>query len=480
MNKKFFVLTAMMLLMPVMMGAQTLKGSYFLDNSLNRNKLNPAFAPNVDYFQIPVIGNFGLGIYSNLNLTDFLYPMNGEVYTFLHQDVTFKQFDAALARKPYLDLALDANLINFGWKWGRGYWTVDVGMRVNGDIDVPRDLFTFMKQGTNTSEYHNVGGMKVNAVVSATAAIGYSRDLSDVVPGLRVGAKLRAIMPAGYIGANIDEISLTANPDAWTIKTNGVLHTAVKGLNLAFQDGMVTPEIDPSALGLAGFGFSVDLGAEYKLDFDGFINGVHFSAAITDLGKIFYNKDAIIAYKSEREIVWAGIDNILDPDAINETVNDLSEDFMKLLELEEMEDPGKILGSTTPSFYVGAEMPFLNNTMSVGLLYSARKSWKYTRHEMTLSYNANPLPWLAAGVNYSFLNTGRTLGFMLEFIPRIGPCFYIGTDYFIMSWAKAPDGLEFGGLTISHLPLASRLNLQLGLSFAVGSKEENRQPRHRR
>mgnify|MGYP003310224531 CR=1 FL=1 len=95
MNRKFFAVAAMMLLMPLMMGAQTLKGSYFLDNSLNRNKLNPAFAPQSGYFQIPVIGNTSVGLLSNLDLQTFMYPMNGQLYTFLNKNVTMEQFEIA-------------------------------------------------------------------------------------------------------------------------------------------------------------------------------------------------------------------------------------------------------------------------------------------------------------------------------------------------------------------------------------------------
>lgn len=468
MKRNLFVIIAIMLLAPMVLGAQTLKGSYFLDNSLNRNKLNPAFAPNVDYFQMPVIGNLGLGIYSNIDIPTFLYPIDGTLYTFLNQNVPFSQFDKKLPNNPNLDLAAYLNIINFGWKWGRGYWTFDLGVRINGDVDVPRDLFTFLKKGAAADGVYNIGYMKVNAMALAEAAIGYSRDLSDLVPGLRVGAKVRAIAPAGYIGANIDEISLTTTPDSWTIQTNGKLHTAIKGFALNInEEGGMSYDFDMTQLGLAGFGFSVDLGAEYKLDFDGFINGVHFSAAVTDLGKIFYSDDAIKAYMSNRSMQWSGLEELsFDQGLMSGVMDDLREDFMQLLVLDETDDIGSILGSTTPSFYIGAEMPFLKNTMSVGLLYSGRKSWSGYRQELTLSYNINPTPWFAFGVNYSFLNAFNTIGWILEFVPKAGVCFYLGSDYTPLEWAKAPANSPIG-----ILPMATRLNVQLGLSFSLGGRD---------
>ncbi len=466
MNRKFFAIAAILLLFPMMMGAQALKGSYFLDNSLNRNKLNPAFAPNVDYFQLPAVGNLGVGLYSNLGLYTFLYPgADNQLYTFLNKSVTFDQFDSMLPQNPYLDINADVNLINFGWGWGRGFWTVDMGVRVTGDIDLPRDLFTFLKKGSAEPGTYNIGAIKANVLATAYASIGYQRDLSDLVPGLSAGLRLRGLVPAGYAGANIDEVSLYTSPDKWTLKTNGTLHTAVNGFSMLDAEGNIAPSYDFSQLGIPGWGFSVDFGVEYKLKFeDFFINSLNFSFAATDLGMMFYNESSIRAYKSSESMDWTGVEvPVTGGFDMNDIWADLQEEFMRFLVLEEISEKGGILSATTPSFYLGAEMQFCKDMMSVGVLYSARKSFTKTRHELTLSYNLNPCHWFAFGLNYSFLNTAQTLGFILEFIPRIGPSFFIGGDYVPVTYAKAPA--ELG---IPVLPMAVRANVQIGISFTLG------------
>ena len=53
--KKIFA-AIIFIAMPLMAGAQALKGSYFLDSSLNRHEFNPAFAPRANYFQMLGIG----------------------------------------------------------------------------------------------------------------------------------------------------------------------------------------------------------------------------------------------------------------------------------------------------------------------------------------------------------------------------------------------------------------------------------------
>lgn len=462
MNRKFFAVAAMMLLMPLMMGAQTLKGSYFLDNSLNRNKLNPAFAPQSSYFQIPVVGNTSVGLMSNLDLQTFMYPMNGQLYTFLNKNVTMEQFDAALADKPHFDMAADVNLINLGWKGGeKGFWTVDLGVRINVDTDLPRDLFTFMKKGTGTAGTYNIGAVKANAAASVQAAVGYSRDLSDLVPGLRAGAKVRAILPVAYAGLDLTEVSLSTSPERWTVATDGTLSTAVKGLQMAGTDGKISPSMNGS-MGLSGFGFSFDLGAEYKLDFDGFINGVSVSAALTDLGVVSYSAGE--QYRTNGKMDWTGLSISLQEGAMEGAMDELKNEFSNLLSLSKGAE-ASFTRSTLPSFYLGAEMPFMDNKMSVGALFSSRKSYFASRNELTLSYNASPFNWLSAGLNYSFLNTTKTIGWIVELTPKSGPCFFIGSDHFFLSRAKAPENFP-----LNYIPMSWRFNLHFGLAVALGKK----------
>jgi hypothetical protein len=152
--------------------------------------------------------------------------------------------------------------------------------------------------------------------------------------------------------------------------------------------------------------------------------------------------------------------------SINEFVENAKEN---LLNLSEMDTDKGFKRSTMPRFYVGAEVPFLRNTMSVGLLYSARMSHSYARQELTVSYNLTPCKWFALGLNYSFLNTVNTAGFILELTPKGGPAFYIGADYIPFSFTKAPILLGENS-SFNMIPLSMRLNLNFGIALHLGSK----------
>jgi hypothetical protein len=161
---------------------------------------------------------------------------------------------------------------------------------------------------------------------------------------------------------------------------------------------------------------------------------------------------------------WTGMVVSLEEGAMDKAMEELENEFGNLLAFEEAVG-STLKRSSLPSVYLGAEMPFLNNKMSVGALFSSRQSYNCSRNELTLSYNLTPAKWFAAGLNYSFLNTAKTLGWILEFNPCAGPCFYIGSDYFFLELAKAPQNF-----TLKYIPTALRFNLHFGLAISLGKK----------
>ena len=455
--QKRHIIIAILLLMPFMAGAQALKGSYFMDNSLNRHELNPSFAPRSNYFQLLGIGNMSLGAYSNMGVSTFLYPTKDGLKTFLHKDVSIKEFATTLPQNPNFDLDSELTLVGFGFRTkNNSYWTFDLGVKAMGDMDIPRDLFMFLKKGTGTTgQTFNIGNVNAYASASVQAAVGYSRDIFE---GLRVGAKVKLLAPVAYASLNLEKLALTTAADKWNITTEGYMNLALPGVmdEKAADNGLFT-----------GFGWAFDLGAEYKLNIGSAIDGMIFSAAVTDLGAIHYKDNAMKAYKAGGSLDWVGFQNIsLDNEEASESMEELMEKVEDLLNFKE-EGHASVTGSAMPRYYLGVEMPFLNNLMSAGLLFSGRVGKHYTRHELTLAYNLTPCKWFAMGLNYSFLNAAGTIGWVLEFTPKVGPMFYIGGDYIPLSFAPAPILKEYG---VSALPMSMRVNLNMGIAFALGSK----------
>ena len=487
MKQNKIILAVFMLLLPLLAGAQVLKGSYFLDHSINRHKMNPAFAPRANYFQLPVIGNTGVGIYSNLDVPLLTYPVGDKLGTFLHPSVSLEQFRRDLPAHLHFDADIQTTILSFGgFNKKKAFWNFTIDTRMMYDMDLPSDLFLFVKQGVGTqSKKYNIGNINAYATAALQASFGYSREW---MKGLRAGFKVRAIAPIAYFGLNLEDVSLTTGADKWTVNTNGYLYTSMAGLDVKMSDGSLGTDFDMNKFlsnkGLAGFGYSVDLGVEYTLEIGCPVDGLAFSLAVTDLGQIFYKKDCVSAFKNEGSMDWIGfhVDENLNVN-VDEAMADLESKASGLFNLTEMEHPQMFERSTMPRLYAGVELPFLKRTMSVGLLYSARFSHSYARHELTASYNLTPCKWFALGLNYSFLNTTRSMGAMLEFTPKAGPCLFLGMDYFPMEWASAPllesvlgeaPGLfKSMGFKTWTVPTSTRFNFNFGLAFNLGSKYVN-------
>ena len=467
MRKRYITVVMAMLLLPVMMGAQALKGSYFLDNSFSRTRLNPAFAPRANYFNLPVVSNFGIGLYGNVGPSTFLYPKNGELYTFLNQNVTVGEFSKKLVAKPGMNLDFDTELLSFGFYTSKkAFWSVDLGLKVDAEFGIPRDLLVFMKQGMpNPEQSYSLSGFNFYQTASAYASIGHSRDLSHLLKGLRVGAKARVYLPVEHIGATLGNSQLVLTEDQWAVHTdaNAVTASSFFKLNPEALFGETEQELfemDPSKIGLAGFGFAVDLGAEYRLSVGSVVDGMTFSLSVADLGA--YKFSQVQKFVSKGDAVYEGMKDI-DPTGemnLSESINGIMEEFFGLANLEEIEAAGGHTLSTGPKFYAGVEYPFLKEKMSVGLLYSGRKGYAKMINDLTISYNLNPSKWFNLGVNWSCLNAWKTLGWIMEFTPKAGLNFFIGSDYTFLE--VMPN---------SVLPVDKIwTNARFGLTFMLGSK----------
>ena len=312
------------------------------------------------------------------------------------------------------------------------------------------------------------------ATGSVSAALGYSRDIFE---GLRVGAKVRVIAPVAYAALNLENMRVSTAKDKWTIQTEGYMYAAMQGLemNIPQDESALEVNFDMDRFlqnkAIAGMGGSLDLGAEYVLNVGSAVDGLTVSASITDLGLISYKTDAVQGFSTSGKIEWVGFQDLsIDNHDFEALIEDFVNSAKEQLNVKEENNISSFTRSTMPRVYAGVEMPFLRRKMSVGLLYSGRFSHSYYRQELTASYNLKPAKWFALGLNYSFLNTGRTMGAILELTPKAGFNLCLGCDYIPMAYASAPILSDKFGIpeSMSLLPLSMRLNLHFGLSIALG------------
>ena len=245
--------------------------------------------------------------------------------------------------------------------------------------------------------------------------------------------------------------------DKWEVTSDaeGVIYG--KGIDYNDETEEDIPiNIDLSSFGLSGHGFAIDLGAEYKLKFDiPVLDGLNFSASAIDLGGLFYAKRDIMKLQSKGSAAFDGLKDIGEDAGIEDGLDKIGSDFAALANFEQIQVEKGVFTGLTPKFFAGVEAPMLNNRMSFGLLYS----YMYGINELTASYNVKVARNFNVGVNYSFLNNAKAVGWNIEFVPRSGVAIYAGSDY--MNLYTTPQGLPVDKLV---------MNLKFGLQVTFGSK----------
>ena len=149
---KRLYLSLVICLLPLIAGGQALRGSYFSENSVTRNKLNPAFTPRAAYLGFGGIDNLGIGLTSNIGLSNFVFPSgSGSVLTFMHPDVSSETFLGKLPANPHFDVDVDTDILSLGFFTGKNsFWTIGLGLKVDAEANLPHELFAFLKNGATT------------------------------------------------------------------------------------------------------------------------------------------------------------------------------------------------------------------------------------------------------------------------------------------------------------------------------------------
>lgn len=152
-----------------------LRTAYFLDGYTYNYKLNPALAPERGFFAVPAVGNLGIGLESDLALSTFLYPTaDGKMMTFLDDRVSNETFLNKLNKRNLLNANANVSLIALGFRTGKSYHTLDLSAKANINANLPKDLFAFIKTGTeNGASSWDISNAGIHADTYLELAYGF-------------------------------------------------------------------------------------------------------------------------------------------------------------------------------------------------------------------------------------------------------------------------------------------------------------------
>ncbi|MBM6963319.1 hypothetical protein H6A37_05660 [Phocaeicola plebeius] len=443
--------------------AQYLRSSYFMEGTSARLQLNPGLQPTKGYFNMPIIGSFNMSASSNVLGTSDIIDLMDSGSDLYSNDKLFDRLKA----DNRLNVNLNTDILSFGWYRGKGFWSVNVGLRADFGAALAKDMFSMMRTmngfaledvaGTNQS--YSLSNQTLNMKAYAEVGLGYSRRITEK---LTVGGRVKVLLGLARAEMNINQFDLNLDvpnlrnyqddasrgelsPSDWYGKgysyaADGNVITTLKGGGMTFDNnGMIDNfDLDAGDLGIAGSGFGIDLGASYKV-----WDNLTVSASILDLGFLKWKE-------SETTVATvSGGDEV----TINSENYDryIGGDFLSFERFDfEEGSPEKVKTKTRlySTLLLAGEYGLLNNKLSVGAMYTARFAEPKTLNELTFLATFRPKNWLNAAISYSPIQaSGKSIGLAV----KLGPLF-VGTDY-----------MFFGGNSKS-------VNGFLGISFPLGGK----------
>lgn len=374
---------------------------YFFKDVPQSFGLNPALMPTNNFYISGPLSGFA-----------FEFGINGLCYHDAinsHPDYPDSlRFDVyglsdRLKRNNHINIDVSEQILGFGFRTGKNYFSFDLSLSVNTKISFSKDLFDVLLYGTEVSdgELNLIDDHLLEATAWLSAGFGYAREINE---RLTVGGRFKLLFGLANIHTKIAQASCQTNGDYdMTLRTNlDVLACTPFGAVSCFvfpkeniSDFQFTDpeELETSSI-LSNMGVAFDFGGAYRLN-----DYMEVSLAISDFG--------FINWKS-------------DPRSI-QTVNPNAE-----VRFEGVESSFDSLGTTLEDYInaVGDSLGSLYELQTVAV--SSYKTWIPTKIKAGFTWNFAPWQYLHAIANMRIQN-----GSMRE--SRLGVFYGFRTRYFSAS-----------------------------------------------
>ena len=445
--------------------SQQVNTMYFMENVPVRNYLNPAFQPLSDfYFGLPILGYSQFSIGNNsVTLKDIIYKQNNQTIFFFDPAGNKQTFYNLLKPTTYLQADVNLNLLDFGFRSGKSYWTFSLSQKMNGNISIPKDMLKFTLFGAQDlyNNMFNFNSLSTDFTLYTEAALGYSSKINDK---LSAGGKLKYLYGLANISVINKNLGLNTGVDQWVVTGKGTLNAALPGTfeiqNNDLKTLTYTSPASTDYLKPKGMGAAVDLGVSFKP-----IDNLSLSASLTDLGFITWNQNVNnLNYNINYTYNGVGSINILNSNFNSQSIPDSIVNGL---------DRSTTLSRTQKAYTtyintklnVGAEYSFLQNKLSIGVLSRTIKQQNNIFEEITGSVNGRPTNWFNMSLSYSVMN-GR--------MSNIGAGLGLRTGF--VSWTLAADYIPLYYVSSSNVMIpynTKGLNFALGINFVFNTHKDS-------
>ena len=453
---KKFLISAIIIAGTVFSAAAQERTAYFIESTTYRSQFNPAFAPTQGYVNFPLVGLGGLNfnIDGTLSVNSLLRknPNGPGLTTILSSAIS--QSDALKGlnkNNNSFNFNTNINLLGFGnyFKDNKTFWSVDMNLHVETALDIPYSFFDFAKNlnGDATSTYDF---NKLQVVAHSYVDVGFNYSM-PIMENLYVGARAKFLIGLAHAAARMSNFTLSPGENEWNANMQAEMNFHVNGLTARPGDTLGDAFDNMKFKGPAGYGFAIDLGAQYTP-----IENLTVSLAVNDIGFISWRDGANFA-TNETGLSFSGVDMIVGADGVTTNGVDFALDEISLNALDSRKGNTTSLRATINA---GVEYEMWDHWVGFGLLYHARMGLYKSSHNLTASVNFHPRYWFTLSPSYTFNNNrGGALGLALNFAPR-GFNLFVASDFLLSKLAK--------GYYIPYKQ--SRMTFTLGMGFNIGRR----------
>ena len=490
-----------MLVCTLSANAQFLRTSYFMEGTHYRQQLNPALTPTKGYFNLPVIG----AVNATVGSTSLGYQDIIDIIDDGDDFYTKPDFMNRLKDNNKLNVNFSTEILSAGWYKGKNFWSFNIGLRTDIGANLTKSMFTFLNEMDGIEDNwrnsnYDISNQQLNINAYAEVGLGLSRQINS---RLTVGARVKALLGIGNMDLKLNNVAMNASlpsdarisqlQDPAYLSGLGVdditklrseiesyhanlavdahLESSFKGLNLKKEDGqdyISDFEFESKDMGIAGYGFGIDLGASYKI-----MDNLTVSASILDLGFISWSKSSTKIASANPDPIdikgstYAAMVDPANPEtSVMNAVKQLQDDTQgymdrvtngdvldyDMLQLEVGDAKESRKSRLASTLVLGAEYGFFNNKLAVGVLSTTRFVQPDALTELTFSANYRPKSWFNVALSYSAIQSaGKSFGLGL----KLGPLF-VGTDYMFLG----KNSNTVNGFVGVSIPLGGRKSKQ--------------------
>lgn len=383
---------------------------YHLNQTSQANYLNPGFKnKNRVYVSLPI----GMQTVSLMNSG---FKLSDLIETRAKDDslnLNINNAISKMAKTNYLNAEVSNELLGFGFRIKKNFFSFNVTNRFQSRFTYPKDLFALAIQGNGKDflgKRASFDGLGFDLMSYVEYGLGYNRDVNDK---LTVGGRIKFLSGIANIQTVKSQLGISTDATSFDLTIDGGMRVNSSNLDTtALKD---PSKIAQSAFSFKNLGLALDLGASYQLS-----QKLQLNASLLDLGYIRWATNVTNYVSSDVSYTFKGID-------LNDSLSseNLTDTLTKVFNQHQEHDSYTTKLHT--KFYLGAKYEFNKNFYSSALLYNEIVASKYTAG-LSVAINARLKNWLYASLNYStYGRSYNNVGF--GFNIKGGPIqFYVMSD----------------------------------------------------